>query len=440
MPRTLWSRNHGLRAHDDRPSTVVRVFERADSPGRIYMERAWIRGPGRVRALAHGTTRQAAENLAHQTSLARQELVLRGRDAYGERQEVTLFGLLQKYHASPKAHKWVERHRLEQERCRDFWKHELGDRAVTPAEMTPALIEEIAQNASSARGWTTRTEEKYLKYIAAVTRWGRRKARLYPTDPLEGIDLPEVRYDTRKRVYTPEEVRKLATPHPDVDWRVTLAFALATVHGRRISAILSLWVGPEEPDPDQDQDSDVAVLMISMRLPGGAEAEIERMCMHYRSEFDKEGRDDWLPVPEWLRPQIEEAMRQPEVLESGWLFPEGRLDAQDARDKPWRADSAIEALHRAERTLKVKSVAGRAYHGAKRLHVTAGFDVAGGDAVRVGDITGNVSRHVLETIYRQKDLGRMALHVDALTAMVMGLQPGGGSLNADTKTDRGKEP
>lgn len=428
MPRVTWSVSAGRRGYKDRPTTATRAFERADAPGRIYLERSWIKGPGRVRALKHGTTREAAAQLAEETATARERLLLQGRDAYGETRQAHLFALLDRYHGCPKARKWTPRHRAEQDRCRNFWQRALGDVAVHPGALTPELIEATAAEAADNAGWSPRTEAKYLKYLMAATRWGRRKGRMYQVDPLDGVDLPEVRSDTRRRIYTEDQARALATPDPRVDWRVTLAFALATVNGRRISSILHLWAGLE----GSDQESDIAVLEVPVRRPDGTVTTLERMFLHYRAEFDKGGRDEWVPVPPEVREILEAALATPEVRESGWLFPEGRLGFQDARDKPMDATSIIASLHKAEETLGIPRVRGRGFHGAKRLHVTIGGEIAGGDYTLVGDVTGNVSEHVLKTIYRQRDLGRMVLQVDGVGAALRGPN----RKNADTKTDR----
>ena len=37
-----------------------------------------------------------------------------------------------------------------------------------------------------------------------------------------------------------------------------------------------------------------------------------------------------------------------------WIFPEGRLDYYDARDKPWSKDAAIDRLTNAERVYGIK--------------------------------------------------------------------------------------
>lgn len=431
MPKIIWSESAGRRGYGDRPSTRVRVYERADSPGRIHLELGWVDGPGRTKVLRHGTTREVALHLAEKTAQKREELILRGRDSFGESKRLHLFELLDRYHdpkENRRARKWSERHRVEQERCRDFWKRALGDVPVTADAMAQTRIEAAAGNASDARGWSTRTEAKYLKYIAAATRWGRRKARLIDEDPLLGLELPEVRSDTRRRAYAVEEARALMAPHPDVDWRVTLAFALAAVHGRRISAILHLWAGRE----GDEQEPDWAVLSVQVQRIGAAPETVERMFLHYRAEYDKGGRDEWVPVPETVRPLIAAALDRPEVQASGWIFPEGRLGFADARDKPMRPESIISALHAAEATLGLRTIPGRGFHGAKRLHVTKGLQVAGGDATRVGDVTGNVSEHVLKTIYRQKELGQMVQQVDGVAAILQGFE----AENADTKTDR----
>lgn len=434
MPKTIWSESAGRRGYGDRPSTRVRVYERADSPGRIYLELGWVEGAGRTKVLRHGTTREVALHLAEKTAQRREEIILKGLDAFGEQKQLGLFELLERYHdpkQNRRARKWSERHRVEQDRCRDFWKRTLGDVPVTMEALPQTKVEAAAGNAADARDWSSRTEAKYLKYLAAATRWGRRKARLIDEDPLLGIDLPEVHYDTRLRVYSVEEARKLMAPRDDVDWRVTLAFALAAVHGRRISSILHLWAGRD----DSDQEPDWAVLEVEIQQMGAPPRRVERMLLHYRAEYDKGGRDEWVPVPPAVRPLIEEALQRPEVQTSGWLLPEGRLDFSDTRDKPMRAESIIAALHAAEKAVGVRTVPGRGFHGAKRLHVTKGLQVAGGDATRVGDVTGNVSEHVLKTIYRQKELGQMVQQVDGVAALLTGPK----AENTDTKTDRSDE-
>lgn len=430
MPKVLWSLSFGKKAYGDRPSTMVRVFERADAPGRIYAERCWVTGSGRVHALKHGTTRKGAQAWAKKLSAIREEGILKGRNELGDRKApVALFELLTDYHDPKKnrqAKKWSERHKLEQERCKDFWKRALGDAPVE--KLSQAKVEGKAGEAHDARGWSDRTEEKYLKYLMAATRWGKKKAKLYETDPLAGMDLPEVRYDTRARVYPVEDARKLMTLHPDVDWRVTLAFALAAVHGRRISAILHLWAGKE----GADQEPDWAELEVTVRDGEGRQSKARRLFLHYRPEFDKGGVDEWVPAPEEICPLLEHALKQEEVQESGWFFPENRLGFEERREKPMRADSIIPALHEAEKTLGIPVIPRRGFHGAKRLAVTVGDEIAGGDLSIVGDVTGNRSKHVLANIYRQKDLGRMVRHTDGVAALL--LTPEGHK--ADSNTDR----
>ena len=404
------------------------MFERADSPGRIYLERYWITGQGRVRLLADGTTRAAAEVLATKTASKREELLLRGRDAFGDQKEMTLFVLYERYHASTQSKKWGIRHRREQDRCRDFWKMELRDLPVRPEILTHELVEGKAQDAAERAGWSDRTHEKYLKYLMAATRWGKRKGRCYRVDPLDGLDLPEVISNTSKLTYAPEDARKLLEPHERIDWRVTLAFAITVATGRRISSILHLWAGME----DHVKESDVAVLTVPVRDPATGETrELESMFLHFRAEHDKGGRDEWVPVPDRVRSLIEEAVEREPVWESGWLLPEGRLEYRDKRHKPMDATSIIDNLHNAEDVLGIERVRGRGYHGGKRLHVTMGMELAGGDATIVGDVTGNASEHVIKTIYRQKDLGRMVLQVDGVDAIL--------GANTDSNTDKTRE-
>lgn len=54
-------------------------------------------------------------------------------------------------------------------------------------------------------------------------------------------------------------------------------------------------------------------------------------------------------------------------------------------------------------------VKGRGYHGIKRAHVTASWELSGGDAAKVGDFTGNASPGILRRHYREaKTPGRVA--------------------------------
>lgn len=77
-------------------------------------------------------------------------------------------------------------------------------------------------------------------------------------------------------------------------------------------------------------------------------------------------------------------------------------------------------LHKAEKALGISRVRGRGWHGIRRLHITLGFEVSGGDEALIGDVTGNVSADLLRWVYRQQDRGRITRQVDAVRARIEG--------------------
>jgi integrase len=195
------------------------------------------------------------------------------------------------------------------------------------------------------------------------------------------VDLPKYETDTTGLAYTLEESRALLSPHPGVDWRVTLAANIAADTGRRLKAIRHLWVGRE----GEETPSDIAELEFEVDRET-----LERMWLRFQKEFDKRKRTAIRPVHPETRALIEEAMERTQVVESGWLFTEGRMEYQDARDKPIGGSALIRMLHQAEQALGVPTVKGRGFHGLKRRHITVGYEVSGGDEALVGDVTGNV--------------------------------------------------
>src|SRR5690606_3786381 len=138
----------------------------------------------------------------------------------------------------------------------------------------------------------------------------------------------------------------------------------------------------------------------------------DRLYVIFRREFDKGRRDAVIPVSVDTHLLIAEALERTEVIESGWLIPEGRTEYDDPIDKPWNEAAATAALHRAEKTLGIPYVRGRAFHGGKRTHVTKSWEEAGGDAALVGDVTGNVDAKLLKDTYRQLNRSRTTNHVD----------------------------
>lgn len=379
----------GERASEKRPSSRVRIFTRSSRDG-IYMECAWIRtssGRPRTEKMPADTSRKQALRIAEEAALERKLRILKGTPFEQERR-ITLGELTDDYHGSKRAYDWSDRHRAEQERCRDFWLQELGERTVVQ-DLTPAEVQRIAGEAARRKGWSARTQEKYLKYLTELVRWGHQKARKYDTDPLRGVDYPKVTPDTSELIYSREEARKLLASHEKVDWRVTLAANIACDTGRRLSAIRRI----------RKDD---------LRMVG------ERLVIHFQKESDKGRRGMQVPVSDQTARLVADALDREDVQKSEHLFPAGRVGYDEHHDKPITAGSLIEKLHKAEDALGIERVKNRGFHGLKRLHVTLGFEVSGGDEALVGDVTGNVSPELLRNVYRQQDRDRMTRHVDAV--------------------------
>lgn len=393
-----WSHSAGTRKGPGRPSSVVRVYERADVPERIFYTCAWILTPtGRPRELVlpMGTTRTAAVGFADLAAAERNADIIAGRDAFGREKgppPVTLARLFSEYAKSEAAAAWSERHAADVRASIDFWRLHLDlEEPVVGGSLSPALVERIAgrEARKHPKGVGPRWVRKRLAHLRAAVLWGRDKAHLYEANPLRGLDMPEYEPETDELLYTPEETRLLWTPHPEVDWRVTLLANIAADTGRRLSSMLALTTGDIVTDG-------------------------ERAFLRFRREFDKKGRKAMVPVSEPTAALLADALERDVVSEWGWLFPEGRLDFDDARDKPWGDSAAIDALHDAEKTLAIPYVRNRAYHGLKRTHVTAGMDVSHGDTALVGDVTGNVSAELLRRVYRKANRRRTTTHVDAV--------------------------
>lgn len=403
-----WSYVAGRRATKGEPSSSVRVYERSDVPDRIFISMAWDRttsGRPREHVLPLGTTRVVAEATADETAALRRLEVITGLAARMRGATISVGELLRRYHDSEVAARWGDRHADDARRGRRFWEARL-DLAADTLDLSPAIVSRVVGN-EERRGMGRRTVRKRLAYIRAAVRWGFDKAQLYDRNPLRGLDLPEYQPDTDALFYDPKDAALLATPHPEVDWRVTLAASIALDAGRRISAILSLAV--------EDVVTD------------GAE-----VFLRFRPEFDKSKRPALVPISAETAELLARALEEPAVTESGWLIPEGRIDYADPAEKPWSRSAAIKGLHRAEATLGIEHVDGRAYHGIKRAHVTAAMEESGGDTALVGDVTGNLSAELLRRVYRRGNRSRSRAHVERVRGRLKGRE--------DTREDTREGP
>ncbi|MDH5761044.1 MAG: hypothetical protein OEZ65_15885 [Gemmatimonadota bacterium] len=389
-----WPYSRGKRATRTEPTSRVRVYERPDIPGRIFMTRAWVlTSSGRPVevVLPEGTTQEAARRLVDRTVSERRLAVLEGRTDLGTPKPITLGELIEKYHGWLESQDRSAKTLDDNARCRKFWRNTL-DPTTSVLDLTSAQVEKIASSARKKLGLTARWDKKRLAYLRAVVLWGLNKERLYDVNPLRGLTMPEYTPDTQGKDYTATESMLLATPHPEVDWRVTLTASIICDTGRRISSVLSI-----------STERDLVVIG-------------DRLHVIFRKEYDKGRRGAIVPVSADTHLLIADALDRTEVQESGWLIPEGRDDYDDPVDKPLNKKAVSDQLHRAEKVLGIPYVPGRAWHGLKRTHVTMSWEEAGGDAGLVGDITGNVDPKLLKDTYRQLSLKRTTAHVDRVRA------------------------
>lgn len=375
---------------------MVRGYERPDVPDRIFYTCAWIVAPsGRLRELVlpAGTTREAAENFVQLVATEREAAILSGRDVFGREKPkecITLGALFTEYEKSAEALAWSERHAVDVRYSLEFWRMHLDmGSPVVGGSLSPALVSRVAGREAQAREVGPRWIRKRLAHIRAAVLWGLDQAHHYEANPLRGLKMPDYEPETDELIYSIEETAKLLEPREDVDWRVTLLANIAADTGRRRGSMLSLTTGDIVTDG-------------------------ERVLLRMRKEFDKGGRTQLVPVSAPTAALLADALERDVVQEWGWLFPEGRLDYDDARDKPWGPDAATRSLHLAEKALGIPRVQGRAFHGLKRAHVTAAMDVAHGDTALVGDVTGNVSAELLRRVYRKANRTRTGTHVDAV--------------------------
>lgn len=412
-----WSFSAGRKRTKDRASSAVRVYEREGLPG-FFMTCAWdTTASGRPQEvklperLEDGTrmTRDLAKAVAR-LAAAKREL---GIVPEAEKGPITLGDLFEQYHGSADAQDWSEKHRGDAVRARDFWLIEIG-KDTQVQDLTKARVAKAARDARERSKWGVRKERKLLAYIRAATRWGCDQAELFDFYPLRGLRLPAYEPDVEELIYSVEETAKLLRGHAGADWRDVLAVNVAADTGRRISAILSLTT--------EDILTDEA-----------------HVYLRFRREFDKGERGALVPISARTAELLALALEEDVVSESGWLFPEGRLDYNDARDKPRSKDAAIDGLRALEALAEVPSVDRRAFHGLKRTHVTASMEESHGDTALVGDITGNVSPELIQRVYRRASRSRSREQVERVRKRLEGSPEEGQSTRQSTRSEEGSD-
>ena len=140
-----WSYSAGKNKTGTEPSSRVRVYTRADLPGRLFMTRAWVLTPsGRPveLILAEGTTTKAAEALADSTAAERRLAILEGRSPVGQRRAVTVSELLEAYDSWLASQDRSKKTLEDKAICRKFWLGVLG--STKAEDLTTAEVVRIA--------------------------------------------------------------------------------------------------------------------------------------------------------------------------------------------------------------------------------------------------------------------------------------------------------
>lgn len=269
---------------------------------------------------------------------------------------------------------WSESHRRSQARLRDWWTDRLGaDTALV--EVTEAKVEAVVRKAGDARAWTKRNRQKYLRFIMAAFRYGRRKLKwIEPKDELTGVDVPKPKRGGPS--YTRDEMRRLLEAAPSVDVRVSAALEVAYDTAARARAIRHLrW---------EDLDDEL---------------------LTFRAKYDKADKAR-VAVLSGTSQRAIRALRE-ERGDRGWMFGTGArpLSYERMRELLWEVEDAAGIPRRQ----------GFGWHSVKR-RATTDARAALGDMGPVSKQSGTLAS-TLELVYDQDDLEpkrRMAEAMEAL--------------------------
>ena len=353
-------------------STRVRAYE-AKRRGPLYVE-YYVDTPDGGRKRIRDPVEPRSKELAVECAERKSRELAEGLGG----EPLRLGRLLEEFHEA-RAGAWSERHRKGQLRFRRFWVTALG-RDCRIDRLTPARAEAIVARGGEGNAWTGRTQESYLKYLRSAVRWGYRKARLLNRDVLDGVTMP--RYESLGEAYTVEELDVISEVAHEIDPRFAGAWELARDTGRRLGAIRTLRV--DDLDPHENRN---------------------RLAINFPAKSDKARRRGRVFLTQYGRAAVEALQELPEVQDTGWLFPKGRLRYHDDHDGPIGESALLAMLKKAEKLAGVEHLPGRGFHGVKRRVVTELMHALHGDVDRVGLHTGNLEGSVLVGTYRQHDDG-----------------------------------
>lgn len=184
-----------------------------------------------------------------------------------------------------------------------------------------------------------RTVDADIVWLLSVFSWAYNEARLLKSNPLRGTKRPEVTSQLRPMANAARAAKLLEHAHL-VHPRFPLQLACVRYLGWRISAICLI----DGADIDRKK---------TKLAPHGQ--------ILKRWENDKEGMQEWIPMPKALRDAFDAAG----VAFSGPVFPSTK-----APKKAWSRWYARELLERTEALAKLDPIDGGDFHPYRRLWAT----------------------------------------------------------------------
>lgn len=314
--------------------------------------------------------------------IAESEGKAQARAVFGMAPRRTLKDLLDEYHGK-RGRKWSESNRHHQESMRRFWLNKVGGKTdVEQLAGMAAEIEAIAADVAEKRGWSPRTEAKYLKYLRTAVNFGQKKLKWYgEAHNLSALEIPSA--DSIGLSYETGEIRAILDHAGDVDLRCAAAAHIAYQTLRRITAIAHLRTDGWRVTTERDGDS---IIRVGHLFFGRAK--------------DKAKKSAEAVIVGDAVDTVERLIATPAVQASGWLFPEGSLKDR-AAVKPIRYERLHEWLWEAERLAGVEHKHGRAWHAFKRRATTDAERVMG--SLKEASKQAGTLESTLRSIYLQHD-------------------------------------
>lgn len=334
------------------------------------------------------TDRNLAKMIAE--TMSQKQRVRRGapsaaiREVLGLPNPHTLGELYEALFAARKG-RWGKKHKAGQERMKKFWLEKLGkDTRLT--RVTAAEVERHVNEAASERGWAATTKHHYLRHLKDTFIFAEKKLNwIAPEHNLSEVDLPQI--NPHGDAYTDEEIARLIVAALRFDLRMAALLAVCHATARRINAVRQRKV----------------VHYRTVTVQG-----VQIGILRFEWETDKAKKTSDAVLTPTATALVGELLELPAVQATGWLFPAGELESEQAVNAhtgepgPLPDGTARDWLHKIEEMAGVEWVKGRAFHGVKRSSVTIAGDETG-DMGGIAQQSGTNVDTLLKT-YRQHSL------------------------------------